>query len=202
MLGGSVTCQHASVIMLRTMSERAQVETMRIVRSALGAAGLLLAACGARDAGSDWTIRVDTARAGAESAMVTASLRSDGKEGPEGQARAKPVVLSLDCFGDNATVAIMTDQALRQGSTDVRMSVDSERPRTLKGFAGTTSTGGKVLLTIAQDSLLALLRGHRHATINYADGAGSYKTTAEFPIGGLDRHAPSFLAACKGKSRP
>jgi len=183
------------------MTERANVETTRMVRSTLVAAGLLLAACGGREAGGDWTMRVDTARAGAESTQVTASLRTDGKEGPEGQAPTKPVVLSLDCFGDNATVAIMTDQALRQGSTDVRMSLDSARPRTLKGFAGTTSTGGKVLLTIAQDSLLTLLSGHRHATVNYADGAGSYKTTAEFPIGGLERHQVSFLAACQDKSR-
>jgi len=173
----------------------------RIVRSALGLTGLTLAACGGRDAGGDWTMRVDTARAGTESTQVTASLRTDGKEGPEGQPATKPVVLSLDCFGTNATVAIMTDQALRQGSTDVRMSVDSARPRTLKGFAGTTTTGGKVLLTIKQDSLLSLLSGHRHATVNYADGAGSYKTTAEFPIGGLERQRASFLAACKGKSR-
>ena len=90
---------------------------------------------------------------------MTASLRTDGKEGPEGEAPTHAVVLSFDCFGDNATVAIMTDQALRQGSTEVRVSVDSAPPRKIKGFAGTTSTGGKVLLTIAQDSLLAWLTG-------------------------------------------
>jgi hypothetical protein len=184
------------------MRRAVSVEPARIVRSALGLVGLLLAACGRRDAGGDWTMRVDTARTGGESTQVTASLRTDGKEGPEGQAPTKPVVLSFDCFGDNATVAIMTDQALRQGSTDVRMSVDSARPRTLKGFAGTTSTGGKVLLTIGQDSLLRLLRGHRHVTIDYADGAGSYTTTAVFPISGLERHAAPFLAACTDKSRP
>jgi len=147
-------------------------------------------------------MRVDTARAGTGSgARVTASLRTDGKEGAEGQTPTHPVVLSLDCFGDNATVAIMTDQALRQGSTEVRLSVDSARPRTLKGFAGTTSTGGKVLLKITQDSLLALLHGHHRAVINYADGAGSYKTTAEFPIGGLEAHRATFLAACPGTAR-
>ena len=91
------------------------------------------------------------------------------------------MVLSFDCFGDNATVAIMTDQALRQGSTEVRLSVDSAPPRKIKGFAGTTSTGGKVLLTIAQDSLLAWLTGHRRAIVNYADGAGSSKTTGGVP---------------------
>src|SRR5262245_48948685 len=181
--------------MLCTMTERASLGITRIVRSALGAAGLVLAACGGRDAGGDWTMRVDTAGAGGVS-QVTASLRTDGKEGPEGQPATKPVVLSFDCFGDNATVAIMTDQALRQGSTDVRLGVDSAPPRKLKGFAGTTSTGGKVLLTIAQDSLLALLTGHRRATVSYADGAGSYKTTAEFPVSGVEHHKASFLAAC------
>ena len=179
------------------MTPRVIVSQAAVVRSALGLAGLLLAACGGRDAGGDWTMRVDTARAAAEpGSHVTASLRTDGKEGPEGQVPTHAVVLSFDCFGDNATVAIMTDQALRQGSTDVRMSLDSAPPRRLKGFAGTTSTGGKVLLTIAQDSLLALLSGHHRATVSYADGAGSYKTTAEFPIGGLERHQASFLAAC------
>jgi hypothetical protein len=177
------------------MTDRAGIESTQLAPTALAVLGLILAACGGREAGGDWTVRVDTARAGG-GVQVTASLRTDGKEGPEGQAPTHPVVLSLDCFGDNATVAIMTDQALRQGSTDVRLSLDSARPRTLKGFAGTTSTGGKVLLTIAQDSLLALLDGHRHATVSYADGAGSYQTTAEFPIGGLERHQASFRAAC------
>jgi hypothetical protein len=172
-------------------------------RSLLGFAGLLLAACGTREAAGDWTMRVDTARASTDAGTrVTASLRTDGKEGPEGEAPTHPVVLSFDCFGDNATVAIMTDQALRQGSTDVRVSVDSAPPRTLKGFAGTTTTGGKVLLTIAQDSLLALLNGHRRAVVHYADGAGSYKTTAEFPLAGLERHRTSFRAACAAPGSP
>jgi hypothetical protein len=183
--------------MLYTMTGRVILHARPIVRSALGLAGLLLAGCGGRDTHGDWTMRVDTVRAGAETgARTTASLRADGKEGPEGAAPTHAVVLSLDCFGDNATVAIMTDQALRQGSVDVRMSVDSAPPRTIKGFAGTTSTGGKVLLTIAQDSLLAWLNGHRRASVTYADGAGSYKTTAEFPVGGIEQHRASFLAAC------
>jgi len=175
----------------------------RPVALMVGLAGLLLAACGGRDTGGDWTMRVDTVRTGTEpGARTTASLRTDGKEGPEGAAPTHAVVLSFDCFGDNTTVAIMTDQALRQGSTVARLSVDSALPRKIKGFAGTTSTGGKVLLTIAQDSLLAWLNGHRRAVVSYADGAGSYKTTAEFPIGGLENHRASFLAACakRGKS--
>lgn len=159
--------------------------------------GLLLAACGGRDTSSDWTLRVDTVRAGAEpGTRTTASLRANGKEGPQGEAPTHDVVLSLDCFGDNATVAIMTDQSLRQGSTEVRVGVDGAPPRTIQGFAGTTSTGGKVLLTIAQDSVLRWLSGHRRAIVSYADGAGSSRTTADFPIAGLERHLAAFLATC------
>lgn len=172
------------------------------VLSALALSGLLLAACGGRDTGGDWTIRVDTVRASTEPGIrTTASLRTNGKEGPEGEAPTHDVVLSFDCFGDNTTVAIMTDQALRQGSTVVRLSVDSAPPRKIKGFAGTTSTGGKVLLTISQDSLLAWLTRHRRAIVNYADGAGSYKTTAEFPIGGLERHRAEFVAECAKREK-
>jgi len=188
--------------MLYTMSGRVILEAKRIAGSAVALAGLLLAACGHRGTSGDWTMRVDTVRAGAEpGTRLTAWLRTNGKEGSEGAAPTHAVVLSFDCFGDNATVAIMTDQALRQGSTKVRLSVDSGTPRTIKGFAGTTSTGGKVLLTIAQDSLLAWLNGHRRAIVNYADGAGSYKTTAEFPVGGLERHRASFLAACAKRAK-
>ena len=170
------------------------MKTGRVILEAM--AGLLLAACGGRDTG-DWTMRVDTVRAGGEAGpRTTVSLRTNGKEGPEGAPPKRDVALSFDCFGENATVAIMTNQALRQGSTDVRVSVDSGAPRTIEGFAGTTSTGGKVLLTIAQDSLLAWLSGHRRATVSYADGAGSSKTTAEFPVGGLARERAAFLAAC------
>ena len=179
------------------MTARVLLQATPIVWSAFGLAGLLLAACGGRDTGGDWTMRVDTVRTGTQPGIrTTASLRTNGKEGPEGAAPTHAVVLSFDCFGENATVAIMTDQALRQGSTEVRVSLDSAPPRTIKGFAGTTSTGGKVLLTIGQDSLLAWLDGHRRGVVSYADGAGSYKTTAEFPIVGLERHRASFLAAC------
>jgi hypothetical protein len=176
------------------------------IPSLLSGAALLagvLAAChsGDRNAGGDWTLRVDTARAGAEGgAGTTASLRTNGKEGPDGEAPTHEVVLSLDCFGDNATVGIMTDQALRQGSAEVRMSVDSAPARKVKAFAGTTETGGKVLLTIGQDSLLRWLSGHRQATVHYADGAGSSKTTASFPIAGIERHRAAFLAACGSRA--
>ena len=170
---------------------------------AAGLAGLLLTACGGRDTDGDWTLRVDTLPAGAEpGTRSTVSLRTNGKEGSD-SAGARAVVLSFDCFGNNTTVAIMTDQALRQGSTEVRLSVDSAPPRTIKAFAGTTNTGGKVLLTVAQDSLLAWLVGHRRAMVHYSDGAGSYKTTADFPIGGLEQHRASFQAACakRGEKR-
>jgi hypothetical protein len=56
-----------------------------------------------------------------------------------------------------------------------------------------------VLLAITQDSLLAWLSGHRRAIVNYADGAGSYQTTAAFPIGGLERYKASFHGACAGR---
>jgi hypothetical protein len=178
------------------------LEAKHIVGFAVALAGLLLAACGNRDTSGDWTMRVDTVPAGAEpGTRLTAWLRTNGKEGPDGAAATHAVVLSFDCFGDNATVAIMTDQALRQGSTEVRVSVDSAPARKIKAFAGTTSTGGKVLLTITQDSLLAWLNGHRRAIVHYADGAGSYNTTAEFPVGGLERHRAPFLAACAERGK-
>jgi hypothetical protein len=61
-------------------------------------------------------MRVDTVGAGVEPrTRVTASLRASGKEGPEGETPTHAVMLSFDCFGENTTVAIMTDQALRQG---------------------------------------------------------------------------------------
>jgi hypothetical protein len=190
---------HLAVIMVCTMSCRVLQATYKI-GPVLCSAGFLLAACGRHDTGGDWTMQVDTVQTGAPSGnRVTAWLRSSGKEGAEGEAATHPVVLSLDCFGDNATVAIMTDQALRQGSTDVRLSLDGGPPRRIKGFAGTTRTGGKVLLQIAQDSLLARLSGHRRAVLHYADGAGSYRTAAEFPIRGLERHRAAFLAACGGR---
>jgi hypothetical protein len=179
------------------MTDLVSLRAKHIAPTGVALAALLLAACGSRDAGGDWAMRVDTLQsAGEAGTRTTTSLRTTGKEGPDGEAPTHDVVLSFDCFGDNATVAIMTNQSLRQGSTTVKVSVDSAAPRRIQGFAGTTTTGGKVLLTMAQDSLLAWLTGHRRATVHYADGAGSYKTTAEFPIGGLDRRRTAFLTAC------
>jgi hypothetical protein len=123
-----------------------------------------------------------------------------GKEGPEGEPRSRAVILSFDCRQDNAGGRIMTDQALRQGSVETRLMVDRNPPLRLPGFAGTTPTGGQVVLTIPLDSLLALLTGHQRAIIEYADGAGSSRTTAEFPVIGVETYRPRFLAACAGRS--
>ena len=90
----------------------------------------------------------------------------------------------------------MTEQALRQGSTDARLQVDAGRPRRIPGFAGTTSTSGQVVLTISQDSILTLLTGHQRAILEYADGAGSSHTVAEFPIAGLEKYRDPFLRTC------
>jgi hypothetical protein len=119
-----------------------------------------------------------------------------GREGPEGQPRAKPVILSFDCVPDQASSTIMTDQALRQGSVEAKVTVDGEAPRRLPGFAGTTPSGGQVVLTVRQDSLLAALSGRERVMVDYADGAGSSHTTAEFPLAGLEKLRESFLGAC------
>jgi hypothetical protein len=167
--------------------------TLRASLSAI----VLLAACGGRDAGSAWQFKVDTTRAETEgSVRETSSLRSIGKERPEGAAGTNAVILSFDCLGDKAISTILTDQALRQGSVLTRLTVDADSPRRIPGFAGTTPSGGQVVLTIPQDSMLVLLSGHQRALIEYADGAGSYKTTAEFPVAGLEKYRGPFLAVC------
>jgi hypothetical protein len=152
---------------------------------------VLLAACGA-DAGTGaghWEFKADTAR-------QTSWLRAVGKEGPKGGARTKEVILSFDCLPGQRSSTIMTEQALRQGSTDARLQVDAGRPRRIPGFAGTTSSSGQVVLTISQDSILTLLTGHQRATFEYADGAGSSRTIAEFSIAGLERYREPFLGSC------
>ena len=157
-------------------------------------------ACGDRDAASRsgaWEFKVDTIRSKADMAVrQTSWLRVVGKEGPEGEPRTAAVILSFDCRPDDASSTIMTDQALRQGSVETRLTVDDEPPRTIPGFAGTTPTSGQVVLTIPQDSVLAILSGHQRAVIEYADGAGSSKTVAEFPVAGLERYRGPFLTAC------
>jgi hypothetical protein len=44
--------------------------------------------------------------------------------------------------------------------------------------------------------MLVLLSGHQRALIEYADGAGSSRTIAEFPVAGLEKYRGPFLAAC------
>ena len=161
---------------------------------------VLLTACGGRDAGSgtgSWQFKVDTALSQSDStAHETSSLRVTGKEGPEGATETRAAVLSFDCFKDNALSTILTDQALRQGTAEARLTLDAEKARRIPGFAGTTPSGGQLVLTIPQDSMLALLSRHQHASIEYVDGAGSSKTVAEFALAGLDKYRSEFRAAC------
>lgn len=157
---------------------------------------VLIVGCGGEDeSNGPWQFNVDTVTSDG-TARQTSWLRSVGKEGPEGEPRTEAAILSFDCFRGNTSTTIMTDQALRQGSVDLRMTVDSAPPRTVPGFAGTTPTGGMVVLTITQDSMLGILSGHQRVLFEYADGAGSYKTTAEFPVTGVEKHRAPFLAAC------
>jgi hypothetical protein len=161
---------------------------------------VLVAACGARDAApgaGTWQLKVDSTRSETDSsARETASLRVIGQERPEGAAESKAAVLSFDCFRDNALSTIMTDQALRQGTAEARLTLDAGKPRRIPGFAGTTASGGQLVMTIPQDSMLALLSRHQHASIEYVDGAGSSKTVAEFPLAGLEKYRGPFRAAC------
>jgi hypothetical protein len=153
------------------------------------AAVVLASACGGgnREPGAgEWEFKGD----------APSHLRVVGQEGPEGEPRKKPVILSFDCLPDNTGSRIMTDQALRQGTVETKLTVDEGPPLTLPGFAGTTPTGGQVVLTIPQESLLTVLGGHQRAVIAYEDGAGSSRTVAEFPIAGVETYRERFLAAC------
>jgi hypothetical protein len=169
---------------------------LRAILSAI----VLVAACGGRDGGSDtgaWQFNVDTIRSETDGSVhQTSWLRAVGEEGSEGTAKTDAVILSFDCFRGNTSSTIMTDQALRQGSVETRLKADADPPRRIPGFAGTTASGGQVVLTIPQDSMLALLSGHQRVTIEYADGAGSSRTIAVFPVAGLEKYRETFLAAC------
>lgn len=167
---------------------------------AIGWAALVamaLPACGGGepDAGA-WEFKVDTVRSGDGGPRETAWLRVVGREGPEGEPRNRAVILSFDCLPDGAPSTIMTEQALRQGSVETRLALDGDSARRLPGFAGTTPSGGQVVLELPQDSLLGLLRGRRVAVFDYADGAGSSQTTAEFPLEGLETYRERFLRTC------
>jgi hypothetical protein len=170
------------------------------VRASLAtlAAVTVLIGCGGREAepgAGDWQFKVDTVQSGGGTRQ-TSFLRVVGQEGADGEARTRSVILSFDCRPENAGSAIITDQALRQGSTRATLTIDGGQPLRLPGFAGTTQSSGQVVLTIPQDSLLAALSGHQRAIIEYADGAGSSRTTAEFPIEGVETYRDRFLAAC------
>jgi len=76
------------------------------------------------------------------------------------------------------------------------MTLDGGPARRIPGFAGTTGATGQVVLTVPLDSILALLAGHRQARVDYEDGAGSSRTTAVFPVAGLELRRAEFIAAC------
>ena len=170
--------------------------SLKAALSALALAG----ACTGGDRGSRdgaWEFRVDTVRSNSDGAIrSTTWLRAVGKEGAPGAPQTKPVILSFDCLPGYRSSAIMTDQALRQGSVEVQLRLDADPPRRLPGFAGTTATGGQLVLRVPQDSVLALLSGHQRATIEYADGAGSSKSTAVFSVAGIEKFRAPLLAAC------
>jgi hypothetical protein len=172
---------------------------IRAWRARLATAVLAMCSgCGDADqkAGA-WEFKVDTVSSdGGGSVHQTSWLRVVGQEGAAGEPRKRAVILSFDCLPDDATTRIMTDQSLRQGSVESRLTLDADPPLRVPGFAGTTPTGGQMVLTIPQDSLLAALDGHQRAIIEYADGAGSSKTTAEFPLAGLETFRERFLASC------
>lgn len=163
-------------------------------------ATVLSLACAGGDGGSEtdnWQFNVDTIRSEAGgSVRQTAWLRAAGQESSEGAERPAVTILSFDCLPDQRSSTIMTDQALRQGSVETRLKLDTNPPLPIPGFAGTTASGGQVVLTIPQDSMLALLSGHKTATFEYADGAGSSQTTAVFPINGLEEYRGRFVSAC------
>ena len=146
-----------------------------------------------------WEFKVDTAPSGPAGAGPAAWLRGTGREGPQGKEATVASILSFDCRADHTGATIMTTQALRQGTTEAEVSVGGDQTHTLAGFAGTTQTGGQVVLTAPLDSVLDLVRGHDSVTVQYADGAGSSKTTAVFPLAGLDSLRERFLAACGGR---
>jgi hypothetical protein len=152
-----------------------------------------LAACSDRGKPEGpWEFKVDSSA----SAKPAASLRSVGTEGPRGEPQKNPVVLSLDCRADHTGATILTQQSLRQGSVEAQLTLDAEKARRIPGFAGTTGTSGQLVLTISLDSVLALLAGHQRATVDYEDGAGSSRTTAVFPVAGLEARRAEFVSAC------
>lgn len=165
----------------------------QVVMAVVGLA--VLGGCGNGDGGSevvgDWEFKADS-----NAAAPVAWVRSVGKEGPRDEPQTRSAILSLDCHPDHTGATIMTEQALRQGTVEVQLRLDGGEPLTVEGFSGTTPTGGQLVLTPPLDSVLGMLGGHEEARVDYEDGAGSSKTTAMFPLAGLDSVRPRFLAAC------
>ncbi len=174
-------------------------------RGATVATALLAMCSGCGDAEQEagaWEFKVDTvSSAGGGSVHRTSWLRVVGQEGAKAEPRTRPVILSFDCLPDDASIRIMTEQSLRQGSVESRLTLDGDPPLRVPGFAGTTPSGGQVVMTIPQDSLLAALGRHQRAIIEYADGAGSSRTTAEFPLAGLETYGERFRASCAERGR-
>lgn len=174
---------------------------MNAVQAGAVVAAVLMAACarGEDASAGAWELKVDTVQSAAGGPRPSAWLRLVGKEGPAGEPRTREVILSFDCRPEDATSTIMTDQVLRQGSTEIGLTLDQGAAVSLPAFAGTTPTSGQVVLTIPQDSMLALLTGHQLALVEYADGAGSSRTAAEFPLAGLETYLERFRQACAAR---
>lgn len=167
----------------------------------------IVAACSGKHSAAgegEWELGADSVRSEGEAGVrEVPRLRVVGKEGPLGAPQTDAVVLSFDCLPGHPISTIMTNQSLRQGSVDVTLTLDDGKPHELPGFAGTTPSGGQLVFTTSQDSMLALLRGHQRATIEYSDGAGSSKSTAVFSVAGLEKYRAQFQAACTGgKAQP
>ena len=119
-----------------------------------------------------------------------------GQEGPRGEPQKTSVVLSLDCRADHTGATILTPQSLRRLLEEAELRLDGGPARRIPGFAGTTGTSGQLVLTVSLDSVLALLAGRQRVSLDYEDGAGSSKTTAVFPIAGVEARRAEFIAAC------
>jgi hypothetical protein len=176
------------------------------MRAALSAFAIVAACTGKDRAGGEgeWELGADSVRSDGEAGVrAVPRLRVVGKEGPQGAPQTKAVVLSFDCLPGHPISTIMTNQSLRQGSVDLKLTLDTGPAHELPGFAGTTPSGGQLVFTIPQDSMLALLRGHQRATIEYSDGAGSSKSTAVFSVAGLEKYRAQFQASCaREKDQP
>ena len=146
--------------------------------------------------GAGLAVKVDTTASEADSGGRRHRRFASAAGAPEGAAETKAVVLSFDCFKEQRHQHHHDRQAFGRADAEARLTLDAGKPRRIPGFAGTTPSGGQLVLTIPQDSMLALLGRHQHASVEYVDGAGSSKTVAEFPLAGLEEYRSQFRAAC------